>query len=78
MTIYIYIKHVSDHNNIIKLKSVDNLNLYFNFKEKFKNVICYFDFWLKKTTHDDFSTGKTVSIGQKLPYIRLFDHLSSR
>jgi hypothetical protein len=55
----VYIEHVSDPNNIIKLKSVDNLSLYFNFKEKFKNVICYFDFLLKKKTKNgDFSTGK--------------------
>ena len=60
----VYIEHVSDPNNIIKLKSVDNLSLYFNFKEKFENVICYFDFLLKKkkkkkkTKNGDCSTGK--------------------
>ena len=39
-------------NNIIELKSVDNSSLHFNFKEKLKNAICYFNFllffiWLK-------------------------------
>jgi hypothetical protein len=34
-------------NNFIELKSVDNLSLYFYFKEQLKNIICYFDFLLK-------------------------------
>jgi hypothetical protein len=33
----------------IELKIVGNLSLYFNFKEIFKNLICYLDFLLKKT-----------------------------
>ena len=33
----------------IELKIVGNFSLYFNFKEIFKNLICYLDFLLKKT-----------------------------
>ena len=43
---------------VIELKSVDNLSLYFNFKEKLKQLICYFDFFLKNTKNEDFSMDK--------------------